>query len=586
MTFVEAALLLLEEAGRELSVQELCELALERELLSKPGKTPLRSMKARLTSEEKKGADSRVVRVAPDVWALSEAAESAAGADAAAGDEGEAAGDEATAQRPQAAARSAAVEADEEAVADADTQVAPQAEPAEAMPGGDARAQGDGTRRRRRRGRGGARRRRGAGGAGPAGANGGAEALPGESDEAAADPEGADQSGAAAGASEGESGGPTASIDVIDLARHNDEDHDSSGSGNGLSTRIAVDVSALSAEEREVAQLYSDEVDGPQVAFPEYHDEQSEDEDRPMRPEILPRRERYGNNRGRNRRGDRDRRRRGQLAEAPRGQAPEEGQAPAAGSASFDPVAAALQFMASRDGRRPANVRQLEEWMRKRGQLRGGLPRTGRAIVGALLHDAHLRAARGLRPQLSYLGKGEFALATARLGREVTVAEEAFEAAQRNLEAATLTGLQAWLRRLPLSALERAAAVYLSRTGWSDVEWIKRINRASYARVCSANSGERWMVSVYAGAQAVDRRAVGELRAGVEAKSLSAGLLLAPADLSEEAESELDAPGHDITVLSGAQLAGTLASLGIGVVAMAAPVLYLDVDFLTEIDDE
>ena len=70
MTFVEAAVLLLQEAGTELTVDELAARAAERGLLSKPGKDPLKSMKTRLTAELRKGIDSRVARTAPNVWMI------------------------------------------------------------------------------------------------------------------------------------------------------------------------------------------------------------------------------------------------------------------------------------------------------------------------------------------------------------------------------------------------------------------------------------------------------------------------------------------------------------------------------------
>jgi hypothetical protein len=51
-------------------VEQLCELALERNLISKPGANPLRSMKGRLTTELKRGDESRIAKVREDVWAL------------------------------------------------------------------------------------------------------------------------------------------------------------------------------------------------------------------------------------------------------------------------------------------------------------------------------------------------------------------------------------------------------------------------------------------------------------------------------------------------------------------------------------
>ena len=60
MTFIEAAIALLKQSRRALSAEELAQLAVDRELLTRPGKNPLRSMKTRLTAELNKGEESRI----------------------------------------------------------------------------------------------------------------------------------------------------------------------------------------------------------------------------------------------------------------------------------------------------------------------------------------------------------------------------------------------------------------------------------------------------------------------------------------------------------------------------------------------
>jgi hypothetical protein len=52
------------------------------------------------------------------------------------------------------------------------------------------------------------------------------------------------------------------------------------------------------------------------------------------------------------------------------------------------------------------------------------------------------------------------------------------------------------------------------------------------------------------------------------------------------AEAELDAEGAPIDVVTGPTFAAALAAAGVGVMAAAAPVLYLDVDFFAEVGDE
>ncbi|HTE52023.1 MAG TPA: winged helix-turn-helix domain-containing protein, partial [Kofleriaceae bacterium] len=67
---MDAAVALLREAHGPLHVEELCRLALERGLLDSPGTSPLRSLKGRLTTELKRGPESRVARIEDDVWGL------------------------------------------------------------------------------------------------------------------------------------------------------------------------------------------------------------------------------------------------------------------------------------------------------------------------------------------------------------------------------------------------------------------------------------------------------------------------------------------------------------------------------------
>ena len=49
MNFVDTVITLLQESGKPMAAEELCDMAMERGLLDKPGSNPLRSMKTRLT---------------------------------------------------------------------------------------------------------------------------------------------------------------------------------------------------------------------------------------------------------------------------------------------------------------------------------------------------------------------------------------------------------------------------------------------------------------------------------------------------------------------------------------------------------
>jgi len=91
------------------------------------------------------------------------------------------------------------------------------------------------------------------------------------------------------------------------------------------------------------------------------------------------------------------------------------------------------------------------------------------------------------------------------------------------------------------------------------------------------------MISARGGDMPVDRRGVGELRVGVEAKALHYGLLIAARELSEEAERELEKAGRSIQALVGDALVDALVTAGVGVVTAAAPLAYVDDQLLDEL---
>src|SRR5262249_57062614 len=87
--------------------------------------------------------------------------------------------------------------------------------------------------------------------------------------------------------------------------------------------------------------------------------------------------------------------------------------------------------------------------------------------------------------------------------------------------------------RLAPAAFGDLVHAYLSRTGATDIERVKRTDDTTY--LVASRGGVRWLVGARAGGGEVGRRSVGELRAGIVAKGTDAGLLLAPAPLGGEA---------------------------------------------------
>jgi hypothetical protein len=59
--------------------------------------------------------------------------------------------------------------------------------------------------------------------------------------------------------------------------------------------------------------------------------------------------------------------------------------------------------------------------------------------------------------------------------------------------------------------------------------------------------------------------------------------LFSVADLSEDAEKELERAGRSIAVVCGDQLVATLIGAGVGVVSAAAPLHYVDDQLLDEL---
>src|SRR6185503_12475657 len=124
---------------------------------------------------------------------------------------------------------------------------------------------------------------------------------------------------------------------------------------------------------------------------------------------------------------------------------------------------------------------------------------------------------------------------------------------------------------------------YLVAAGYRDIEWVKRVGGISYATALAPGLGRTILISARSGDAPIDRRGIGELRVGVEAKNLVAGILFSARELSEDAEKELERPGRSIAVMCGDQLVGALIAGGVGVVSSAAPLHYVDDQLLDEL---
>ncbi|MCE9577296.1 MAG: restriction endonuclease, partial [Deltaproteobacteria bacterium] len=243
---------------------------------------------------------------------------------------------------------------------------------------------------------------------------------------------------------------------------------------------------------------------------------------------------------------------------------------------------AAWQVFASLKNGQPMPVRQLAQMMRKRGLIETDPEQVWPHLKAALLGDERSYRGLGLRPRIVYRGRDLFAPGPVAMSSTAT-AEAGVATALSSLAVATHRALKERIAAAGHAGFERLVHAYLVSMGYEDIEWIKRISGISYATALPPDGSSAILVSARSGDAPVDRRGVGELRVGVEAKNLLAGLLFAARELSPEAERELERPGRSIAVICGDALVSSLLQSGVGVVTVAAPLRYVDDQMLDEL---
>jgi hypothetical protein len=92
-------------------------------------------------------------------------------------------------------------------------------------------------------------------------------------------------------------------------------------------------------------------------------------------------------------------------------------------------------------------------------------------------------------------------------------------------------------------------------------------------------------VALRPGAGPAGRRSIGELRAGIRARSQDEGVLLLAARLAEDAIAEWKQPGSPIEVADGPALAETCVRHGVGVINTMVSVDFVDADFFAELQE-
>lgn len=377
----------------------------------------------------------------------------------------------------------------------------------------------------------------------------------------------------------------------------------------------------LSDEERELASVYGDDLVKPAIAHAEFQDQKTRDEDRPMLPEINARDERKARweDRRERRRRERDERRgrRDQPQHAgsngqsrPQGEhRPQHEQRPPQQPQQFQrppqqppqavqPVnghdhdglarvgtplgdAAAAVFQQLRNGQ-PLPVRQLAAMMRKRALVNQDPEQLWPQLKAELLGDERSYRTLGLRPRIVYRGRDLFAPGPVAMSTTAD-AEAGVASALSKLASATHKAFAARLAKASPAGFERIIHAYLVAAGYRDIDWVKRVGGISYASAIAPGLERTVLISARPGSEPIDRRGIGELRVGVEAKDLVAGILMTAGDLSEDAERELERAGRSISVVCGDQLIAALINSGVGVVSSAAPLHYLDDQLLEEL---
>jgi len=390
---------------------------------------------------------------------------------------------------------------------------------------------------------------------------------------------------------------------------------------------VVVEAAPLSDEERELSAIYGDDLSAPAVANREFQDQKTRDEDRPMMPEINAREERkqrweQRREQRKSRRDERDRQRderRQQQQAGGGGGRPHEGQQryeqrpeqpqrheqrgeppqrpsqqqfvmPKINGHEHDGLArvgtplgdaAAAVFAQLRNGQ-PLPVKQLAAMMRKRSLVNQEPDQLWPQLKAELLGDERSYRTLGLRPRIVYRGRDLFAPGPVAMSMTAE-AEAGVATALSKLASATHRAFATRLQKASAAGFERIIHAYLVAAGYRDIDWVKRVGGISYASAVAPGIERTVLLSARSGAEPIDRRGIGELRVGVEAKDLVAGILYSPSELSEDAERELERAGRSISVVCGDQLVATLITAGVGVVSSAAPMHYLDDQLLEEL---
>ena len=256
------------------------------------------------------------------------------------------------------------------------------------------------------------------------------------------------------------------------------------------------------------------------------------------------------------------------------------------GEKVFGLADAAYEILRNQQDGRPMHVKQITDMAISRKLIKPDGHDLWRSVRVSLQQEIRERIAQGLRPRIRFAGGALFAAADRRVDPELLGVERQMAERLEALRKATRQGMVRRLARLTTPAFETLAKLLLERLGFGGLETVKRTTEGLYLAVSRPRSGPeaRTLVSIRAGAEQ-GRRAVGELRAGVQAKAMTEGLLVTCGRLLPDAAQEAGTAGPPVELWDGEHVAGDLLKLGIGLVRTVMPLEYLDADFFADISE-
>lgn len=236
---------------------------------------------------------------------------------------------------------------------------------------------------------------------------------------------------------------------------------------------------------------------------------------------------------------------------------------------------------------RPLPARQIAEIGVKRRLLRGEANDLGRALRAALVREQRQRDSDGLRPRIRSMGQGQYMLSDRKLEPELYNAERELLDRLNRAREATRVALRRRLRSLQGGSFELLMRLLLERLGMLGAEIVKRGDGVAYYGGTQTRGSRsiKILVAVRPGEAELSREAIGELRAGLKARSYDEGLVLTAGRASAAALTEAAAASNQgpIDVYDQEALTELLFKHQIGIRRMQLPMDYLDTDLWSEL---